>query len=350
MPSVPPRFIAALLFPALLAGTAFAADTAPPAKPSAADSVPVQVAVAERSTLPEVESAFGTLVAWQEVDVAFATAGNVMAIPLKPGQKVKAGDPMFQLDDRVAKEDLMRAQSRAAAAQAALARAQELSRTGNVARSQLDSAVSDDASARADLGTMATRLDLLTLRAPFDGVVGLINISPGAYVQPGQVLAELEDERRLYVDVHVRQGLLPRLAPGLPFTVTSDAFDRKVQGTVDYIDPRVTKDDRSVRVRGIVENADLSLRDGVAVRVDLQVGRRENVVTVPNAALIPTMTGSDVYRLNGERVERVAVELGVRGPQRTEIRSGLAAGDRVVTVGQFLLKDGSPVRVTGEGS
>ncbi|MBZ4194223.1 MAG: efflux RND transporter periplasmic adaptor subunit [Candidatus Contendobacter sp.] len=337
-----------LLLIGLATGVILPTPAASPPNTTTAKPVPVQVAAVETATMIETASFIGSLVPWRQVDIVSANMGNVTAIYVTEGQKIAQGDPLFLLDDRVAKSDLQSARAQFQNVERDFKRTQELAQTNIVSKSQMDKATSDYATAQANLNSAQTKLDLLTLRAPFAGVIGILKISIGAFALPGmKKLVSLEDNSRLYVDLRVPQQLLPRLRIGQPFTFTSDALSKqRFKGEIKFIDASVDGKTRAVDIRGMVSNPDGKMVGDLAVRVDLQMAVHENAVVAPAAALIPTLEGNDIYRVVEGRVHRIAVKVGALLDGRAEILQGVQPGDQVVTVGQFALEDGMAVSIT----
>ncbi len=337
-----------LFFIGLALGVAPPAPADSPPNVIAAKSVPVQVGRVETAAMTETASFIGSLVPWRQVNIASANLGNVTAVYVTGGQQVAKGDPLFLLDDRVAKADVQSAQAQLQDIERDFKRAQELAQTKIISKSQLDKSASGYVTAQANFNSAQTKLDLLTLRAPFAGVVGIVKTSVGAFAIPGQKLVSLEDNSKLYVDFDVPQRLLPQLRIGQPFTFTSDALGKqRLRGEIGFIDPSVDGKTRSIEIRGLAPNPDGKLIGDLGVRIDLQMAVHENAVVAPAAALIPTMEGNEVYRIVEGRAQRVPVKVGMLRDGRAEILQGLQPGDSVVTVGQFELEDGMAVSVTG---
>jgi RND family efflux transporter MFP subunit len=254
---------------------------------------------------------------------------------------------MFQLDDRAARADFMVAQARLRVAESALHRAQELLRTGNFPQARLDELTGDSTTATANLAAAQARLDLLTLRAPFDGEVGVFQLAPGSFVQAGAPLVRLSDNSALITHFRVRQALLPRLSPGQRFTISSDALGAGIvlEGQVAVVDAQADQSTRAVEVRGDVRNPGHRLIGGIYVRVELELARREGQLLVPAAALVPGMASDQAFQIRNGEARLVPVRVGVRRDGSAEVLSGLSEGDQVVTVGQFRLQDGGRVRV-----
>lgn len=317
----------------------------------AAEASPVRIAAVTRGTVVETETVVGALFPVQEAMIAPGSPGNVTAVLVKSGQRVKRGDPMFQLDDRAARADLEVAGARLKVAQGALHRAQELIRTGNFPLARLDELNGDSTTAAANLGAAQARLDLLTLRAPFDGEIGVFQLSPGTFVQMGASLVRLSDDSALVAHFRVRQALLPRLSTGQRFTVRGDALGpgRVLEGQVTVIDSQADQNTRAIEVRGDVRNGERGLAGGLQVRIELELARRDGQLLVPIAALVPGMASDQAFMVRDGEARLVPVRVGVRRDGAAEVLSGLAEGDQVVTVGQFRLQDGGKVRPVAEG-
>ena len=187
------------------------------------------------------------------------------------------------------------------------------------------------------------------ITAPFDGVVGLRNVSVGALLQPGTRIATLDDDSVMKMDFSIPELFAPTVHPGLKINARSRAFgDRLFSGEIASIDSQIDPVTRSVVVRAMIPNDDLVLKPGLLMNVVLEKNPRDAVV-IPEAAIIPEGRNNYVLRLDRSAepsvVRRVAVVTGGRGPGSVEIVDGLAAGDLVVTHGTMTVRPNQPVRV-----
>jgi membrane fusion protein (multidrug efflux system) len=198
----------------------------------------------------------------------------------------------------------------------------------------------------AAVALMRARLDKTRLLAPFDGVLGLRRVSVGDYLNPGQDIVNLESLTPIKLDFRVPEGYLSELRVDQPLDVRVDAFAEQIfAGKVIAIEPRVAAEDRSIALRGEIPNDDLRLRPGLFARVNLVLSTREGALMLPEQAIVPQGEGHFVYRVLDGKALRTPVELGLRQGGRVEIRSGLSAGETVVTAGHLKLADGKPVTV-----
>lgn len=315
----------------------------------AAPPTPVVVAEARTDRFVDQVEALGTLRANEMVELTVNVTETITAIHFDDGNRVKAGDVLVEMTSAEEHALLEEARATVGEARSQYDRVKLLAAQGRAAQSLLDERRREWDTARARLTAIESRLADRLVRAPFDGVLGLRNVSLGALVEPGDVITTLDDDSWMKLEFPVPSTYLATLRPGLPLTVRARAYgDREFQGEVSSIDSRVDPATRSVRVRALLPNPDRSLRPGVLMSVVLMKDPRTALV-VPEAALVPLGRQVYVFRVTGEggaaRVERREVQIGTRRPGEVEVREGLAAGDRVVTHGTLRVKDGDPVTV-----
>jgi RND family efflux transporter MFP subunit len=284
--------------------------------------------------------------------------------------RVTRGTPLARLDTRdgntgveAARAALAQAEVGETRAQRELERALKLKEVGLMtqqglddARSARDAAAATPAAAHAQLQAAETYLTKAILRAPFDGVVSYRGVNPGDRVESmgGPTLFRVVDPRLLELVVTVSSVELQRLAVGQRLEFGSDAFPgRTFSGEVKFINPEVDPASRSVKVVAVVPNRSEELRGGLFVTGRILTGTRSGVLLLPRAALsswdVEKRT-AEVFVVSGDRAQRRTVETGATAGDAIEIRSGLAAGDRVVTRGGYNLKDGDRVAVATAGA
>ena len=329
-------------------------DAAAKPSPTAARTprpTPVEVAVAEMVRPVEEIRSIGSILADEAVDLSPEQAGRVVAIRFEEGQAVKEGDELIKLDDTLIAAELGEVEARIALAEANYQRASTLSKSGAGTQRTLDEATSERLTANAVLHLIRSRLEKTSIEAPFDGVVGLLSISVGAYVEPGDTLAHLDKIDILKVDFTVPERNLQDIKAGYPVDITVDAFpDRVFQGEIYAIDPQVDINGRALKVRARLANPDGALRPGLFARVLVRGASRGEVVLVPEGAIVPRGGESFIYRVADGRVVETKVTLGRRSDGKVEVVSGVAAADQVVVAGHARLKDGSAVEIVSPTS
>lgn len=313
-------------------------------------STAVETATAEERDVTPTLEAPGTLRANEDVVLRPEISGRVSAIRFEEGQHVQRGAVLVQLDDSVYRAEVDKARVNLELADRNFDRARDLLerklgsvRDSDIARAALDSAEAELALARA-------RLDKTRILAPFDGLAGLRDVSPGDYVAPGQDLVRVVDLDTIKVDFRLPEVALPLVEEARQVVVLPDALPGEtLAGEVYAMEPAVTEAGRSLTLRARVANPGARLKPGMFARVRLTAGSSVRGIVIPEAAVIPGSDGPEVFRVTAGRAERVAVALGQRGPGWVQVTDGLSAGDAVVVAGQEKLRAGSPVTEAGGG-
>ena len=295
-------------------------------------------------------AAVGSLRSDESVVLRPEVAGRIQHIDFKEGEAVRAGQTLVRLDDSVPRAELDQARANLALAQSQFRRAQALQGRGFVSQQARDEAASSLKVQQAAAALAQARLDKMTIRAPFAGIVGLRDVSVGDYVNQGQDLAPLEAIDPLKVDFRVPEMYFSKVGVGQTLSVRLDALPgEQRQGVVYAVSPLVDAGGRSILLRATVANPDSVLRPGMFARVQLLFGQ-EKALAVPEAALSPSGQTQYVFRVRDGVAQRVEVTVGERREGRVELLTGVGAGDEVVVAGLQRLTDGAPVTIIANGS
>ena len=309
-------------------------------------TIAVEVAEARATRTSTDIRAIGSLQSDETVQLAPEIAGRVSEIDFVEGTRVKAGDILVRLDDALVRAEVTDAEARLSFAQANNERARQLSRTGNVTERSRDEAVTNFETASAALELAKTRLDKHLLRAPFDGIAGVRNVSVGAFVAVGTPVVNIEKIDGLKVDFKVPEIYLTSISVGQVVDVTVDAIPgRAFAGKIYAINPLIDVNGRALQVRARLDNEDLVLRPGLFARILIKGAVQRDVVVVPESAILPRAGDNFVFRVSDGKAREVGVKLGERSDATVEITEGVTPGDLVVTAGQHKLRDGAAVEV-----
>jgi membrane fusion protein, multidrug efflux system len=320
------------------------------AKPGGAPTAtPVVVAETHVQPLSERVEALGTLQANESVAITSKVTETISVVHFDDGQRVRAGDPLVEMTSAEKQALLEEASVRAREAERQYNRVRSLVAQRSASESLLDERKRDLDTARALLAAIESRVADRFIKAPFDGVLGLRNVSTGALVTPGDLIATLDDDRLMKLDFSVSSIHLASLQPGLGIESTSSAFGERVfKGVVRGVDSRVDPVTRSVRVRAILPNPEFTLKPGLLMRVVLLLDPRE-ALTIPESAVLHRGQAHFVMRVSegdaGLTAERIQIRVGTRIPGWVEVRDGLEPGARVVTEGQENIRPGQPIRL-----
>lgn len=299
----------------------------------------------------------GTLTAYQGIDITPKVGGIVQEVNFESGQDVPKGKLLVKLDTETEEADMRSITAELANTETELARRQKLADKGVVAVTELDTLKTRKRVLEATLDRRRAEVAQKFIYAPWDGRVGLKEISVGSYLAPGQKIVWLQQIDPVFVDFTVTEGDYGRIAVGQKVTATFNAYPgESFTGKIATTDARVSDTNRMITVRAEIANPDKKLVPGMYASVLVDSGNTEQVVTVPQTAVTYSLYGDNVFVVNTvktkdkdgkeveERViERRFVKTGPVRDGRVAISSGLKPGDEVVTAGQNKIDQGSKV-------
>lgn len=291
--------------------------------------------------------AVGTSRARKSVMLYPAVPGEVKAVKFEAGQRVEAGDVLVQLDDREERLAVELAKVRLAEAERLLRRYRRSEGSGAVTVSDLDTARTAVEAARIELDRARVALEDRRVVAPFDGVIGVTDVDPGARIDTNTAIAPLDDRDVLLVHFDVPENLIARLRLGdsvsvSPWTARGGTFTGRVVDIGSRIDPV----SRTFQVRAEVENPDDRLRPGMSFRVSLDLDGPAFPV-VPEVALQWGGDGSYVWRIVEGRATRVPVNIVQRHAGEVLVEAELPEDAVVVREGLQRMREGLEVSYRG---
>lgn len=290
----------------------------------------------------------GTTTAKESVTITAKVSETVSKVSFDSGEEVRAGDVLVILSDQAEVAGLDEADAAFREAQRLLERQQVLARRQLVAVSQLDAQRAARDAARARLGQVRAQISDRVITAPFDGVLGLRQVSAGSLVTPGTVITTLDDVSSIHLDFSIPERQAPLLSVGQPVTATSEAYPGETfSGAIASLGSRIDPVTRSLPARAAFDNPNRKLRAGMLLEAGLQRAARDTL-KVPELALQQVGQQAFVFRVGAEdKVDQVPVRIGARQPGWVEIVEGLKAGDRIVVEGVVKLKPGAKVTEAG---
>jgi membrane fusion protein, multidrug efflux system len=299
-------------------------------------------------TFADSVTAIGTVKAHESVTVTAKVSEIVQTVHFDSGQDVRTGDPLITLSDRQQQASLAEAQAAADEAERLYRRQSELAQQQLIARAQLDNQRAARDAARARVAQIRAQLADRVIRAPFSGVLGLRQVSPGALVTPGVAIATLDDLSRVYVDFPLPEAQLSLVAAGRRINGRATAYpDRPFDGAVTTIDARLDPATRAVQVRADFANDERLLRPGMLMTVEVP-GAERQALLLPEIAVTQVGRDSFVFRVKSDdSVEQIKVIVAARRSGKVEIADGLAAGDRIVVEGTGKLRPGGKISEGG---
>jgi membrane fusion protein (multidrug efflux system) len=270
----------------------------------------------------------------------------VATVSFEDGDRVRAGQVLLQLRDGEQRARLHEAEAQLTLAEDEYRRTKALAAKQTVSVAELDRATANAEAARARRDLAQVELDRMTIRAPFDGLMGAREVSPGDRVSKTTALVRIDAVDRLRLLFTVPELAVTAMRVGSPVVVSVAAYpDEHFPGQVYFVAPTLDPASRRLLLKAWVANADHRLRPGMFTNIGLEVARRDDALVIPESALAYDVDGAFVWRIGeGETAQRVPVQIGIREAGRVEVTSGLAAGERIVSAGTHKVAPGAVVR------
>ncbi len=289
----------------------------------------------------------GDVIAIQQAAIFSKVSGNIEKVYTDIGAFVTKGQILALIDTTELYQTYQQAKATEENTRLNLARTRELYDQSLVAKQDLDNADAAYKVAAATFDAAATRLSYARITAPFSGYVTKRYLDAGALVSPGSsTLFTLMDINQMKILINALEKDIPRITVGKKAQITVDAFPgRAFEGTVTRFSEAVDLSTRTMAVEIDIPNPDHLLKPGMFANVLLIVDQHPNATTVPTQALMTDDRGPYVFVVRADTARSVRVTLGTEQAGRTEILSGLAPTDSVISVGQQFARNGSPVIV-----
>ena len=308
-----------------------------------------------KETVAPVLETVGSLSSPQGVMLSADLPGIVTAISFESGSRATNGQLLVQLDTRQEEAQLRTAKAKLDLARQNLDRAKDLSAKRVIAQSAYDETKSQYDAAVASVDETQAMIDRKTIRAPFEGFIGIRQINAGQYVKSGDPIVQLESLDPIYVNFALPQQNLAKLRVGQAVQLKADGIPDKVfKGSINAINSAVDTTTRNIQVQATIPNPDHVLRSGMFAGVQVVLPNRERVVMVPATAVQFAPYGDSVFVIKTLKdpqgkeflgVQEVVVTLGKTRGDQIEIVKGLNQGDEIATSGIFKLHEGGAVKV-----
>ena len=312
---------------------------------------PISVTVAEVETTQwnRLIKAIGNLVAFQGVDVTTEVSGVITSINFESGDEVEEGSLLVELDNRTEKANLESAQAQFDSDNSQYQRLLKLKDQSFVTTNDIDTQESLVDIAKAKIRVAETALAKKQIYAPFSGKLGIRQVDLGEYVAPGDTIVTLLSLDQLYIDFTLPESNFKDLVTdqAIEFRVRSYP-EQTFSATVETWNPQLDASTRNITIRAVVDNRERLLAPGMFADMTVRSKHQESVLTIPETAIFYNIYGEAVYALEKQassdddpipdyRLAARQIDVAYRSSGMAGVRSGLKAGDIVVTSGQLKL-------------
>ena len=287
----------------------------------------------------------GKLVPDEEVQLTFETSGKITDIYFEEGTYVEKGTLLAKVNDSQLQAQLSRLEAQVPLAQERVYRQSALLQRDAVSKEALEIVNTELATLNADIEQVKAQIKMTELRAPFDGIIGLRQVSVGAYASPSTIIATLTSITPIKIEFTVSERYAKDVKKGTNLTFSVDGyttpFEAKVYATESSLDPET----HNLSVRAIYDNIDQKLMPGQYTGIRLKQKEITDAISVPAEAIVPEMGKNKVFVYRNGKAEPVDVITGLRTDAEVQIVDGLHSGDTILTSGTLQLRKGSAVNI-----
>lgn len=328
----------------ILAILMFACQSKAPESQSAKQKISelkVEAFIVKPSVLDQSITVSGTIKPFEETVIMPEVSGRVVSINLQEGKTVKRGTVLIELFNDDLKAQLRKSQAQLQIAEETLKRQDELIKVNGISQSDYDQAQLQVKSITADIEVLNVQIGRAKIKAPFDGTVGLRNVSLGAQVSTTTALVTLREVDKLKLDFSVPEKYSSEIKPGNKVQFTLQGDNQKYDAEVMASEQGIEATTRNLKVRAIINSPSPTLVPGAFATVELRLAKINEALMVPTQAVIPQEKDKSIIVASHGKAKFVTVKTGIRKSSRIEVISGINSGDTIITTGLLFLKPGS---------
>lgn len=288
----------------------------------------------------------GTIKANEEVMLMPEVAGKLVQINFKEGTNVSKGTLLAKISDIDLQAQLSKLKLQLKLAKDKEARLKSLLEIKGISQEEYEAAINVVKTINADIDFNEAQVAKTEIRAPFDGKIGLRQISEGSFVNSATVIASMQQTKLLKLDFTIPEKYASIIIPGNIVNFTVDNINQTLSAKVDAIEPKIDEQTRNITIRALYNNEKMNIYPGTFARVELIANKKQDVILIPTEAIIPELKGKKVFVNRSGKAIPVKVTTGLRTDAKIEITDGLKVGDTVITTGMMALKPESEIIIT----
>jgi membrane fusion protein, multidrug efflux system len=289
--------------------------------------------------------ATGEVGAFNQVELLPEVSGKVVSINFTEGETVQKGSLLVKLSDQDLQAQLVKIRAQLKMAGQQLERVKKLLEVQGISREEYELQENQISTLKADEAFVLAQLAKTSITAPFTGVAGLRNVSPGSFVSAATPIVSLVQMKPLFIEFSLPEKYSGQFKKGLKVSFTSETFAGKTYTASIYaVEPRVDASTKTIRARATY-NGDAPLFPGSFVKVQVNLGETADALMVPAQCVVPTLKGQKVFVVRGDSAVEAPVQIGVRTDTEVQVTEGLKPGDTLVASGLLSVKGGSKLKL-----
>jgi membrane fusion protein (multidrug efflux system) len=303
----------------------------------------VNVQIIKYENLNDIYRTTGTMIPDEEVNLSFETSGKITNIYFKEGSTVKKGALLAKVNDSPLQAELNKLNAQIPLAKDRVFRQKSLLEKDAVSLEAYEQVTTELEKLNADIESVKARIAQTELRAPFDGVIGLRQVSEGTYASPGTMIAKETKIIPLKLEFSINEKQAGQVAQGtnLSFKVEGDL--NTYQASIYAVESTLDLKTRTLKTRAIYPNRDGKLKPGRTASVEIKLQELKNALTVPSQAIVAEMGRDIAYLYKGGKARQIILTKGMRTESKVQVLQGIQPGDTLITTGVMQLRDGMSV-------
>jgi membrane fusion protein (multidrug efflux system) len=288
----------------------------------------------------------GSLLPVEETQIRPEVSGRIVTLNIQEGAFVKKGTLLVKLFDQDLQAQLKKLEVQLDISNRTVERQGDLLKINGISQQDYDlSALAAD-NLKADIQTTRISISKTEIRAPYDGKLGLRNVSVGTYVSPSDILTNIRQVNQLKLEFSIPEKYAKDISPGYVVKFRVDGGEKDHVATVAATEGNVDQVTRTLKIKAIVKENHVELVPGTFARVNLQLGRNLNALMVPTQAVIPLARSKQIILFRKDSAQFLRVETGIRDSAFVQIVSGIRAGDTVIITGLMAIRPKVKVKIT----
>lgn len=291
-------------------------------------------------------TATGTILANEDVQLQSELSGKIIKLNFNEGSKVNRGQLLVKINDADYQAQYKKLQLQSELAEQTLQRQKQLLAINGISQQEFDVAQSQYNTIKADMDFATAQILKTEIKSPFDGVIGLKNVSEGAFITPATIIASVQQIDPVKLDFAVPERYAAFLKKDGEVLFTIEGIQGQLTGQIYAIEPKIDLATRSILVRAICPNTKANIYPGSFAQVKIILSDIPDAIMIPTEALIPDVGGQKVFVLKNGKSTFSRVETGLRTEAKIQITKGLNVGDTVLTRGIMQLKPDVSVNIT----
>jgi len=307
--------------------------------------LPVDVVVATPRQIENTIKITGAVQANESVALRSEISGKIERILFKEGQRVKKGDILLTINDDEILAQVERLKYTQKLNEEIEFRQRQLLEKQAISREEYDIALTTVNTTLSDLKEREARLSKHSIRAPFDGIIGLRQVSEGSYISPNDLIANIYSIDPIKIEFSVPGKYSGMVNTGDKIIFQVEASQKQFAGSIYAVEPKIDPQTRTLQIRAITENDDEVLIPGQFANIDYILDVLPDALMVPAEAVIPEMNSHKIYICKNGVATQVQIEIGMRTEKEVQVTSGLTPGDTVITTGILQMREGLKVSI-----